>query len=213
MWDLVVLGVVPGLRLAAPRDAATLRAELREASDWRDGPTVLRFPKSPVNADLPAVRSVGGVDVLSESGPQPAVDVLLVSVGAMAADALGAAELIRGTGRSVRVVDPRWVQPVPDELVGLARGAALVVTVEDGVASGGVGARVSQLLRAADLDVPTREIGLPAQFLDHGKLAEVRAAAGLDAEGIAERVLGWCDTVLPSPALDDAPIRLRPAAG
>jgi 1-deoxy-D-xylulose-5-phosphate synthase len=207
MWDLAILGVVPGLRVAAPRDAATLRAELREAVEWTDGPTVLRFPKTPLGAEFPAVRTVDGVDVLSESSPDRAVDVLLVSAGAVAADVVAAAEQVRDAGWSVRVVDPRWVQPLPSALVDLARGAGLVVTVEDGVVSGGVGARLSQLLRAADVDVPTREIGIPAQFLDHGKVGDVRAAVGLTAEPIAERLLRWCVSVLPHAAAQPRSVR------
>jgi 1-deoxy-D-xylulose-5-phosphate synthase len=109
---------------------------------------------------------------------------------------VAAAEQIRAAGRSVRVVDPRWVQPLPSALVSMARGAGLVVTVEDGVVSGGVGARVSQLLRAAGVDTSTREIGIPARFLDHGKVTEVREQVGLTAGPVTSRVLGWCDAVL-----------------
>ncbi len=203
MWDLAVLGVVPGLRLAAPRDAATLRAELREAVEWPEGPTVVRFPKTPLGAELAAVRSLAGVDVLGEPAEADRVDVLMISVGAMAADVLSAAAQLTEAGWSVRVVDPRWVYPVPAALVELARGAGLVVTVEDGVVSGGVGARVSQLLREQGVVVPTREIGIPAQFLAHGKVADVRARVGLTPESIAERVLRWSVSVLgarPGPA-------------
>jgi len=196
MWDMAILGVVPGLRVAAPRDATTLRAELREAVAWPEGPTVVRFPKTPLGGELPAVRTADGVDVLSESTADAAVDVLLVSVGAVATDVVAAAEQIRAAGRSVRVVDPRWVQPLPSALVSMARGAGLVVTVEDGVVSGGVGARVSQLLRAAGVDTSTREIGIPARFLDHGKVTEVREQVGLTAGPVTSRVLGWCDAVL-----------------
>jgi 1-deoxy-D-xylulose-5-phosphate synthase len=157
---------------------------------------VLRFPKTPLGSELPAARSADGVDVLSESAADPAVDVLLVSVGAVASDVVAAADQVRAAGRSVRVVDPRWVQPLPSSLGALARSAGLVVTVEDGVVSGGVGARVSQLLRAAGIDTPTREIGIPARFLDHGKVTDVREQVGITAEPIATRVLSWCDSVL-----------------
>jgi 1-deoxy-D-xylulose-5-phosphate synthase len=196
MWDLSVLGIVPGLRVAAPRDEATLRGALREAVGVSDGPTVLRYPKTPLGADVPARRSVGGVDVLLESSRGTAVDVLLVSVGAMAPDVLAAAAQLAGAGRSVRVVDPRWVQPLPAELVDLAREARLVVSVEDGVLAGGVGSRLSQLLRAQGVDVPLREIAIPQRFLSHGKVAAVRAEVGLAPAPIAERVEQWCGQLL-----------------
>ena len=198
MWDLALLGIVPGLRIAVPRDEPTLRELLHEAVDVSDGPTVLRYPKTPLGADLPALRSVGTVDVLAEPAADADVDVLLVAVGPMAADALEAAAAIRGAGYRVRVVSPRWVNPVPDELGPLAAQAALVVTVEDGVVAGGVGARVAQTLRASGYDVPTREIGIPVRFLAHGSVADVRASAGLTVQDIGRRVVEWAAVVSPA---------------
>ena len=78
MWDLAILGVVPGLRIAAPRDETTLRMALDEAIEHDDGPTVVRFPKTPLGHDLPPVRQVGGVDVLAEPDVGASVDVLVV---------------------------------------------------------------------------------------------------------------------------------------
>jgi 1-deoxy-D-xylulose-5-phosphate synthase len=196
MWDLSLLGVVPGLRLAAPRDGATLRAELREALDVADAPTVLRFPKTALPVDIPALRHVDGMDVLAEpagvaeaNGNAPTVDVLLVSVGAMAGTALAVADRIGAEGISATVVDPRWVQPLAPALVPLARRHRLVVTVEDGVRIGGVGSRVSQLLRDAGVHIPTLDIGIPAAFLDHGTVGQVQADVGLTAQDIARDVV------------------------
>jgi 1-deoxy-D-xylulose-5-phosphate synthase len=194
MWDLALLGIVPGIRIAAPRDEPTLRAELAEAVAWTDGPTVLRFPKTPLCPDLPQVRRVGAVDVLAEPGPGP-VDVLVVAVGAMATDALGAAAICSQAGYSVRVVDPRWVTPVDPGLVDLCRQAQLVVTVEDGVVTGGVGARLAQTLPATGTTVAMRQIGIPAQFLEHGKVAEVRARIGLTPQAMGRRMVEWAAVV------------------
>jgi 1-deoxy-D-xylulose-5-phosphate synthase len=191
MWDLALLGIVPGLRIAAPRDEPTLRAELNEAVAHAAGPTVVRFAKTPLGGDLPAVRQVGGVDILAEPGPDEDVDVLVVAVGSMAPDVLEATQAVRQAGYTVRVVDPRWVLPVDPALLDLATGAALVVTVEDGVVVGGVGSRLAQALRAAGLDIPTREIGIPAQFLAHGKVTDVRASVGLTVQDIGRRIVEW----------------------
>jgi 1-deoxy-D-xylulose-5-phosphate synthase len=191
VWDLAVLGVVPGLRIAAPRDEATLRTALDEAVDHDSGPTVVRFPKTPLERDLPAVRRVGDVDVLADPDPDRDPDVLIVSIGPLAAEVLDAAVSIRGAGFTVRVVDPRWVSPVPDAVVDLARTARLVVTVEDGVVAGGIGSRVAQALRAAGIDTPTREVAIPVAFLDHGKVTDVRAEVGLTAQGIGRRIVEW----------------------
>ena len=191
VWDLAILGVVPGIRIAAPRDEQTLRAELREAGEHAAGPTVVRFPKTPLGRDIPALRRVGGVDVLAEPDASADVDVLVVAVGATASDVLDAAESVRQAGFTVRVVDPRWVSPIDSALRQMAARASLVVTVEDGVVTGGVGSRVAQDLHAAGIGVATREIGVPVRFLNHGKVADVRAEAGLSSQSIGRRIVEW----------------------
>ena len=200
MWDLAILGVVPGLRIAAPRDEPTLRAELGEAVAYNSGPSVVRFPKSALGPDIPALRAVGTVDVLSEDSTG-VTDVLIIAVGATAADAEIAAEHVRSAGHSVRIVDPRWVNPVEASVVEVARSARLVVTVEDGVVAGGVGSRIAQALRADGLDVPVRHVGIPVAFLDHGKLADVRAKLALTGPDIGRTVLDWAESVLGEPAI------------
>ncbi|MDP9117761.1 MAG: 1-deoxy-D-xylulose-5-phosphate synthase [Actinomycetota bacterium] len=195
MWDLALLGIVPGIRIAAPRDEARLREELNEALAHASGPTVVRFPKTPLGPDLPASRRLGDVDILAEPSPGEEVDVLVISVGAMASDALDAARTVHRAGYSVRVVDPRWVTPVDPALLALAVQAQLVVTVEDGVVVGGAGARISQALREAGVDVPCREVGISPEFLAHGKVADVRAAAGITAQIIGRRIVEWAALV------------------
>jgi len=195
MWDLALLGVVPGIHIAAPRDAATLRSALADCVAINDGPSMLRYPKTALGPDLPAVRVVDGIDVLAEPHDGP-VDVLLVSVGAMAGDALPAAERIAEAGYTVRVVDPRWVTPVPPVLARLAGQAGVVVTVEDGVVVNGAGSRFAQFLRDRQLFVPTRELGIPADFLPHGSVREVRAEIGLTPQGISRRVVEFAAAML-----------------
>jgi 1-deoxy-D-xylulose-5-phosphate synthase len=186
MWDLSVLQVVPGLALAAPRDGARLRELLREAVAIDDGPSVVRFPKGAVAPDVPAVATVGGVDVLDRDD---GADVLVVSYGAMAGLALEVAERLRAQGIGVTVVDPRWVAPVPAGLVELAGLHRVVVTVEDNSRVGGAGSRLAQVLRDADVPTPLRDFGIPPQFLAHGKPAQVRTAIGLTAQDISRAVV------------------------
>ncbi len=200
MWDLSLLSVVPGMRIAAPRDAATLREELREAVAVDDGPTAVRFPKGAVGDDLPAVERRGPVDVLRR---EPGDAVLLVAVGACARLGLEVAERCAAHGIGVTVVDPRWVVPVAPELVALAASYDLVVTVEDNGRTGGVGALVSQALRDADVDVPTRDVGIPRAFLDHGSVAQVKAEIGLTAQDVARTVVE--NVAKRTPALDGTP--------
>jgi 1-deoxy-D-xylulose-5-phosphate synthase len=187
MWDLALLQVVPGIRLAAPRDAPRLREELAEAVAVQDGPTVLRFPKGSVPAEMPALeRLEDGVDVLAR-GSKP--DVLLVAVGVMAVPALEVARLLESDGIGVTVVDPRWVVPIASSLIELSAQHRLVVTLEDGVRVGGVGTRLRQDLRAAGVDTALNEVGLPDAFLPHAERAEIMADAGLTAPQIARDIL------------------------
>ncbi|MFX0593798.1 1-deoxy-D-xylulose-5-phosphate synthase [Melissospora conviva] len=188
MWDMSVFGVVPGLRLAAPRDATTLREELREAVAVDDAPTIVRFPTGSVAADLPALRRTGPVDVLAESERK---DVLLVGIGSFVPLAMDVAARVAEHGYGVTVVDPRWVRPVPAELVDLAAEHRLVVSLEDGVVNGGVGTAIAQAMRDADLDVPMRNLGIPAQFHPHGTRAQILADLGLTGQQVARDVTGW----------------------
>jgi 1-deoxy-D-xylulose-5-phosphate synthase len=185
IWDLAVFGLVPGLRIAAPRDAATVREELREAVGIEDGPTIVRFPTGTVPADLPALRRRGPVDVLVESQRR---DVLLVSVGAFAHLAVDAAARIAEQGYGVTVVDPRWVRPIAVELVALAREHRLVVTVEDGV-RGGVGDALAQALRDAEVATPVRDLAVPRDWHPHGNRAQLLADLGLTAQDVARDVV------------------------
>jgi 1-deoxy-D-xylulose-5-phosphate synthase len=189
MWDMSMLQVVPGLRIAAPRDAEQLRAQLREAVDVDDAPTVVRYSKGVVGPAVPAVGRFGGMDVLREPGTDTP-DVLLVSVGALAPMCLEVASLLDKQGISATVVDPRWVKPVDEAMAPLAERHRVVVTVEDNSRVGGVGSAVAQALRDAGVDVPLRDFGIPPRFLDHASRAEVMAEIGLTAPAIARQVTG-----------------------
>lgn len=206
IWDMSLLGIVPGIRIAAPRDAARLREELGEALAVKDGPTVLRFPKGAVGEDVPAIERRGGVDVLAEPADGTSGDVLLVAVGAFASMALSVAERLRVQGIGVTVVDPRWVLPVPDAIVEMARGHKLVVTVEDNGVHGGIGSSVSAALRRAEVDVPCRDVGMPQEFQDHASRTEVLTAVGLTDQNVARQITGWVAALASSvgePAVSD----------
>ncbi|WP_413103659.1 1-deoxy-D-xylulose-5-phosphate synthase [Streptomyces sp. Inha503] len=192
MWDMSLLQVVPGLRIAAPRDADQVRAQLREAVEVEDAPTVVRYSKGAVGPAVAAVGRIGGMDVLREPAESAgdAPDVLLVSVGALAPMCLEIADLLDKQGISTTVVDPRWVKPVDEELPALAERHRVVVTVEDNSRVGGVGSAVAQALRDSGIDMPVRDFGIPPRFLDHASRKEVMAEIGLTAPDIARQVTG-----------------------
>ncbi|MFJ7287009.1 1-deoxy-D-xylulose-5-phosphate synthase [Curtobacterium sp. NPDC098951] len=190
MWDLALLQVVPGIRIAAPRDAATLREEFREAVAVDDAPTVLRWSKGQVGPDIPAIRRLDdGVDLLRSPSSDQEPDVLFVAVGSMVPVALDAAALLESQGIGVTVVDPRWVVPIPASLIDLSREHRLVITIEDGVRVGGVGTRLRQDLRAAGVDTGVNELGVPDEFIDHASRSQILEDVGLTAQAIARDVI------------------------
>jgi 1-deoxy-D-xylulose-5-phosphate synthase len=191
MWDLSMLGIVPGMRVAAPRDATRLREELGEALDIDDGPTAIRFPKGDVGEDIPALERRSGLDVLAVPTAGSNHDVLLVAVGAFAPMALEVAKRLHNQGIGVTVIDPRWVLPVSEGVLDLAAQHKLVVTCEDNGVNGGVGSAVSAALRRADIDVPCRDVGLPQEFYEHASRGEVLADLGLTDQDVARRITGW----------------------
>jgi 1-deoxy-D-xylulose-5-phosphate synthase len=186
MWDASILGVVPGIRLAAPRDPARLRELLREAVA-HDGPTAIRYPKATVAADIPAVARMDGVDVLHRSRSMP-LDVLLVCAGPTAVAALDAADRLVGDGIGCTVVDPRWVLPVNPVLASMAARHGLVVTVEDSTRAGGIGSAIGQACHDAGVATSVVNLGLPNAFVPHGSRKALLAEAGLDADGVTRAV-------------------------
>ena len=187
MWDLAMLQIVPGIRIASPRDGKRLVEELNEAIEVSDAPTVIRFPKGSVSSENEAVRRLAdGVDVLMES---PAKDVLILTVGSMAHMGLQVAKMLADQGIGATVIDPRWVIPVPESVVSLASKHRLVVTIEDGIRVGGIGTRVRQDLRAAQVDTALSEIGLPDEFLEHASRDEILDRVGLNAQDISREIV------------------------
>ncbi|WP_308111661.1 transketolase C-terminal domain-containing protein [Streptomyces sp. ET3-23] len=187
MWDLSVLAAVPGLRIAAPRDAQRLRILLREAVAM-DGPTVVRFPKGETGPDIEAIARTDGLDILHRSPGRP-LDVLLVPIGPLARDAMAAVGLLEEQGLGVTVADPGWVWPVSPDLAPLGARHRLAVCIEDGICAGGVGTALAQTCRDAAVATPVLPLRLPHAFIPHGPRPGLLAASGLDAAGIARAAL------------------------
>lgn len=190
MWDMAMLAIVPGLRLAAPRDEATLRAALRVAVDVDDAPTVVRYPKGALTDPIPALEDLDGVDLLARhEGPAHEPSVLVVGVGSMVGTALGVAEILAGHGLRVDVVDPRWVLPVPDSMTKLVGEHDHVVTIEDGVVDGGIGSLIGQRAAEAGMTTSVQAFGIPRAFLDHATREQLVDTLRLRPEDIARDAL------------------------
>ena len=194
IWDLALTGIIPTLQVAAPRDGARLRQALQEAVEINDRPTLIRFPKGAVNEDIPAFESRDGIDVLYRG---ESADVLLISVGAMAAMAVEAASQAYREGVGVTVIDPRWVKPLPQSIITLARRYKSVVVLEDGIRHGGIASTLSEALRDARCEIEVHSIGVPLEFIEHSKRAEIMEDLGITAQKIAREIVEWSSTSEP----------------
>ncbi|MEU9025325.1 1-deoxy-D-xylulose-5-phosphate synthase [Actinomadura sp. NPDC048394] len=188
MWDLSLLQLVPGMRIAVPRDGARVAELLRECLAVSDGPTALRFPKGAVAADLDAVDRIGAMDVLARHQGANGADVLIVAVGAMATPAVEVGERLAAQGIGATVVDPRFVKPLDPALPAAAAAHSMVAVVEDNGRVGAVGDAVARLLRDEGVDTPVRTFGIPQEFLDHAKRDLILADCGLTPQDLARDI-------------------------
>ena len=205
MWDLALLGVVPGLRLAAPRDEATLRELLGEAVDVADGPTVLRFPKTPLGGALPALRREGRrrrprrarrvdapVDVLARRGRRRRPPTRSRPRPPCATPAT-----------PIRVVAPRWVSPVDPAIVELARrpgSSSRSRTASSAAVSGRASRRHSA---TPDATFPHERSAYRYGSSNTAVCADVRASVGLTVQDIGRRIVEWSARRSPESAADD----------
>jgi 1-deoxy-D-xylulose-5-phosphate synthase len=192
IWDLALTGIVPTLHVAAPRDGAILRETLNEAMNISDAPSLIRFPKGPVGADIPAFERRDGIDVLYRG---ESADVLLVSVGAMAKICVEAASQAYREGVGVTVIDPRWVKPLPQSLLTMAQRYKSVVVVEDGIRHGGIASTISEMFRDAEISVPIHSIGVPLEFIEHSKRGEIMSDLGITAQNITHQLVSWSSSL------------------
>jgi 1-deoxy-D-xylulose-5-phosphate synthase len=188
IWDLAITGIIPTMHVGAPRDGSRLREILREAVAISDAPSMLRFPKGAIQSDIPAFERRDGIDVLYRG---ESADVLLVSIGAMAAIAVEAASMAYREGVGVTVIDPRWVKPLPASLVTIAQRYKSVVVLEDGIKHGGIASSISEMFRDAGLATPIHSIGIPLEFIEHSKRNEILTDLGITAQSIARSIVEW----------------------
>ena len=192
IWDLAITGLVPTMHVAAPRDAARLRETLREAVAISDAPSAVRFPKGAVQSDIPAFERRDGVDVLYRG---ESADVLLISIGSMAAIAVEAASQAYREGVGVTVIDPRWVKPLPASLISMADRYKSVVVLEDGIKHGGIASAISEQCREAGLNIAIHSIGVPLEFIEHSRRSEILEDLGITAQKISRDIVEWNSTV------------------
>ncbi len=187
VFDLAYLRCIPNLVLMAPKDTDEMRAMTRFALDYEAGPIAVRYPRGGQDAlgEQPRPVELGRAEMLRRGG-----DTALIGLGAGVKIALDAADLLAKQGVEATVINARFCKPLDAEaILSAVRRCGSVVTIEDGVASGGFGSAVLELLSEAGLAVPAAVIGLPDHFIEHGPVPTLRDLAGLTPEEVARKAL------------------------
>jgi 1-deoxy-D-xylulose-5-phosphate synthase len=188
IWDLALTGIVPNMHVGAPRDGARLKEILRECVAIENAPSMVRFPKGAVPEDISAVERVDGIDILHRG---LAAQVLVISVGAMAGMAIEVAQLAKAKSIEITVVDPLWVKPISPAVIALCANYSTVVVMEDGIKHAGIASTISEALRNTGSNCSLHSIGVPLEFIEHSKRAEILEDLEITPAAIVQQISGW----------------------
>ena len=188
IWDLALTGIVPKMHVGAPRDGARLKEILRACVAISDAPSMVRFPKGAVPADIPALERVEGIDILHKGAAR---QVLIISVGSMAGMAIEVAQLAKTQSIDITVVDPLWVKPIPKSLLTMCADYDTVIVMEDGIKHAGIASTISEALRESGTKCSLHSIGVPLEFIEHSKRAEILEDIAITPEAIVRQISGW----------------------
>ena len=188
IWDLALTGIVPNMHVGAPRDGARLKEILRACIAISDAPSMIRFPKGAVPADISALERFQGIDVLHKGATE---QVLIISIGSMAGMAIEVAQLAKAQSIEVTVVDPLWVKPIPHSLIEMCANYSTVVVMEDGIKHAGIASTISEALRESGNNRSLHSIGVPLEFIEHSKRAEILDDLEITPAAIVQQISGW----------------------
>ncbi len=189
VFDIAYMRPLPNMTVMAPRDEAQLVHLLHTAIAHESGPVALRYPRGEGTGaplpDKPQLIEIGTGEILREGRR-----VAILGYGFGVAKALEAADLLAAGGLDVTVADARFAKPLDGPLLAqLAAEHELLVTVEDGVLTGGFGTAVWEHYNESGVPTPRMlRIGLPDRYVTHGKPALLYEEVGLTGAKIAERI-------------------------
>ena len=188
IWDLALTGIVPNMHVGAPRDGARLREIFRDCVAIENAPSMVRFPKGAVPSDIPALDRIAGVDILHRGASK---QVLLVSVGSMAAMALEVAAHAQKQSIEITVIDPLWVKPISPSVIAMCAEYSTVVVMEDGIKHAGIASTLSEVLRNAGINCSLHSVGVPLEFIEHSKRAEILEDLEITPTAVVQQIAGW----------------------
>jgi len=187
LFDIAYLRGVPNIVLMSPKDEDELADMLKTALQL-PGPSAIRYPRG-VGCGVdckaePEVIPVGKAEVLKDGS-----DVAILGLGAMMTLATELAARLDRDGYSAALINPRFVKPLDREMLEhYASRVAAFVTFEDHVKMGGFGTAVIEALEEMGCRVPVVRIGWPDQFIEHGKIDDLRAKYGLTVDDAQAQV-------------------------
>jgi 1-deoxy-D-xylulose-5-phosphate synthase len=188
LFDIGYLRSIPGIVLMAPKDEDEL-ADMMVTALALPGPSAIRYPRGVVAGVVrkpePVALPIGKAEIL-----QDGTDVAILGLGPLVSMARELAEKLDRQGYSAAVVNPRFVKPIDREMLAqYARRVTAFVTFEDHVKMGGFGSAVIEALDELGIAVPVVRIGWPDNFIEHGKVEDLRAKHGLSVEAALAQVL------------------------
>lgn len=191
IFDLSYLSSIPGLTVMAPKNRWELSDMLRFAIRF-DGPIAVRYPRGEAYDGLREFRApieTGRSEVLYEES-----QIALFALGSMVSIAEKVRDVLKEQGYSVTLVNARFAAPLDASCIRrLADTHELIVTMEENVASGGLGEHVAAFVCKEQLPVQLLAVSVPDQFVEHGSVGELYEMLGLDAASVAERIKCACE--------------------
>ena len=188
IWDLALTGIVPNMHVGAPRDGARLKEILRQSVAIQNAPSMIRFPKGAVPADIPALERISGTDILHRGENK---QVLLISVGSMASMAMEVVSLAKKQSIEITVIDPLWVKPISPDVIAMCGQYGTVIVMEDGIKHAGIASTISEALREAGSNCVLHSIGVPLEFIEHSKRTEILEDLAITPAEIVQQISGW----------------------
>jgi len=181
-FDLSFLRCIPNMLVMAPSDENETHLLLNTAYH-HVGPSAVRYPRGK-GSGVEVEDTLQGVEIGKGIERRRGKSIAILAFGSMVGPALGSANTLDAT-----VIDMRFVKPVDEEIIqSMAESHQLLVTIEENTVMGGAGSAVNEFLLKANYQIPVLNLGLPDEFLDHGKVPEMLAAIHLDAESISAAI-------------------------
>ena len=188
IYDISYLSSIPNMTVMAPKNKWELADMLKFATEY-DGPIAVRYPRGTAYEGLKELRT--SITYGKSEVVQLGEKIALLALGTMVETAQKVAEILEEKGFFVTIINARFAMPFDKEVVcSLEQNHDLLVTLEENVASGGFGEHISAFVKEQNLDIDVQIMAIPDMYVEHGTVDKLKAAIGLDAESVANKIMG-----------------------